>query len=53
MQDLVGVAGPLVQGDLVEAKELDLTVLSVYPPVQWGYWMQGHPYEVLKTVLGT
>lgn len=33
MQDLVGVAGPLVQGDLVEAKELDLTVLSVYPSV--------------------
>lgn len=47
MRNPAGVAGPLVEGDWVEAKELDLAVLSVCPSVQWSSWIEGGSFEVL------
>ena len=52
VRNLVGVAGPWVQGAWEEAQALDLAVLSVRSAVRWGCWVEGSPREALKTVLG-
>ena len=52
VRNLVGVAGPWVQGAWEEAQALDLAVLSVWSAVRWGCWVEGSPREALKTVLG-